>query len=76
MGANTTSLPICRTTGPNSYYNSLMHYETWNNHHAQNLPHIQYCGQVATKQVEHGRYFIREQPAGTWIDHVELWGQV
>eukprot|EP00974_Lingulodinium_polyedra_P083236 8058686-Lingulodinium_polyedra.AAC.1 len=28
------------------------------------------------KQMEHGGYFIREQPAGTWIDHIEPWGQV
>eukprot|EP00974_Lingulodinium_polyedra_P063531 6133876-Lingulodinium_polyedra.AAC.1 len=53
-----------------------MHYDTWNNHHVQDLPHIQYCGQVALQQMEHGRYFIREEPAGTWIDHIECLDQV
>eukprot|EP00974_Lingulodinium_polyedra_P042950 4124451-Lingulodinium_polyedra.AAC.1 len=26
--------------------------------------------------MNHGRYVIREQPAGTWIDHIEPWDQV
>eukprot|EP00974_Lingulodinium_polyedra_P085850 8313914-Lingulodinium_polyedra.AAC.1 len=28
------------------------------------------------KQIKHGRYFTREQPAGTWIDHIDPWDQV
>ena len=35
--------PNCRSTGPNSHYNSVMHYETWNRHHQQDLPHIKFC---------------------------------
>ena len=68
--------PNCRTTGRNSYYNSIMHYDTWQRHHLQDLPHIQCCGAVALKQIQLGRDFLRAQPSGTWIDHIEPWPQV
>ena len=68
--------PNCRTTGRNSYYNSIVNHGTWKRHHDQDLPHIQYCGHIALKQIKKGRYFLREQPAGTWIDHIAPWPEV
>ena len=54
--------PICR---------SVMNYNTWNKHYQEDLPHLQYCGQVALKQMKMGRYFIREQLAGVQLDHID-----
>ena len=68
--------PNCRTTGRNSYYNSMMHYDTWQSHHQEGLPPINYCGHVAHTQIKKGRYFLREQPEGTWIDHIPPWTAV
>ena len=53
-----------------------MNHETWLNHHQEDLPHLQYCGKVALKQIQLGRYFLREQPVGTWIDQIEPWPKV
>ena len=68
--------PNCRTVGRNSYYNSVMYHDTWKQHHQEDLPHLQYCGQVALKQMKMGRFFLREQPVGTWIDDIEPWPEV
>ena len=68
--------PNCRTTGRNSYHNSLMYPESWSRHHQEDLPRIQYCGKVALKQMGLKRFFIGEQPVGTWIDDIEPWPKV
>ncbi len=68
--------PNCRTTGRNSYYNWYANHGTWKKHHEQDLPHIQYCGHIALTQIKKKRFFIREQPAGTWIDHIPPWTEV
>ena len=65
--------PNCRTTGRNSYYNSKMYPDTWRRHHEEDLPHIRYCGKVALKHMSLKRFFLREQPAGTWIDDIGPW---
>ena len=68
--------PNCRTTGRNSYYNSVMNEDTWKRHHEEDLPHITYCAKVALKQLSLKRFFLREQPVGTWIDEIKPWTQV
>ena len=68
--------PNCRSVGSFAPYNSMMHYSTWNRHHQEDLPHLKYCGQIALKQMELGRYFLREQPAGTQLDHIAPWPEV
>ena len=68
--------PNCRSTGRNSHYNAVMNRETWLRHHEEDLPHIQYCGRVALLQMELKRYWMREQPVGTWIDEISPWPQV
>ena len=65
--------PNCRSVGKLSYVNSVHHADTWNAHLMEDLPHIRYCGEVALKQMELGRYWIREQPAGSWIDTITPW---
>ena len=62
--------PNCRTVGRPSYFNAQVNPETWYKHHKEDRPHLKYCGEVAPLQMHLGRYFLREQPAGTWIDHI------
>ena len=52
--------PNCRSTCRNSYFNIMMKYDIWNAHHQEDLPHLQYCGQVALKQTLLLRLFLRE----------------
>ena len=65
--------PNCRTTRLPSYFNAQVNYETWLEHHKEDLPHITFCGVVATLQYDKDRYFLREQPTGTWVDEIEPW---
>ena len=65
--------PNCRTTGPPSYVNHEHNHDTWQKHHNQDLPHLKYCGHVAQKQVQRGFHYLREQPAGTWLDSISPW---
>eukprot|EP00959_Pyramimonas_sp_CCMP1952_P101938 2131854-Pyramimonas_sp.AAC.1 len=58
--------PSCRTTGPPSYYTCKVNHSTWEQHHKEDLPHITYCGKIAVTQDNARRWFIREQPTGTW----------
>ena len=68
--------PHCRSVGSFSSYNYQMNYYTWKQHFDEDLPHLQYCGKVALKQMRLGRYFLREQPAGSKLDGVEPWPAV
>ena len=68
--------PNCRTTGSFSHYNALMYHDTWHKHHLQDLPHLKFCATVALFQINAGRYFLREQPAGTSLDCIAPWNQV
>eukprot|EP00959_Pyramimonas_sp_CCMP1952_P121084 2531536-Pyramimonas_sp.AAC.1 len=39
--------PSCRRTGPPSYYNYQANYNTWKQHHKEDLPHTTHCGKIA-----------------------------
>ena len=65
--------PNCRTTGRPSYFNAQVNYTTWLKHHNEDLPHIKFCGTAAIIQDNLGRYFLREQPTGTWVDQIDPW---
>ena len=68
--------PNCRTLGKLSNINSTLYPDSWLNHHEEDLPHIKFCGKVAAHQRSLGRYWLREQPAGTWIDSIPPWNDV
>jgi hypothetical protein len=68
--------PNCRSTGKLSNFNAIHYHDTWDAHHKEDLPHIKLCGAVAEKQMELNRYWLREQPTGTWIDEIEPWSRV
>ena len=68
--------PNCRSVGSFAAYNEMMYHDTWSRHHKEDLPHLQYCGEVALKQMQKGRFFLREQPAGTRLDYINPWPKV
>eukprot|EP00959_Pyramimonas_sp_CCMP1952_P300546 6286114-Pyramimonas_sp.AAC.1 len=62
--------PGCRTTGVPSYLNSQVNYDTWHEHHKEDIPHLKFCGKVTMRPNDLRRFFLREQPVGTWVDQI------
>eukprot|EP00959_Pyramimonas_sp_CCMP1952_P108414 2266942-Pyramimonas_sp.AAC.1 len=58
--------PGCRTTGLLSYFAAKVNYGTWHEHHKEDLPRIKFCGKVAVRQNDLRRFYLGEQPSGTW----------
>eukprot|EP00959_Pyramimonas_sp_CCMP1952_P446398 9346388-Pyramimonas_sp.AAC.1 len=65
--------PNCRTTGSPSYCNAKVKYDTWHEHHSEDLPDIKFCGEVAVRQNDLRRFYLREQPVGTLVDQIPPW---
>eukprot|EP00959_Pyramimonas_sp_CCMP1952_P381351 7990798-Pyramimonas_sp.AAC.1 len=63
----------CRTTGLPSYFNAKVNYDTWHEHPKEDLPGIKLCGEVAARQTCLRRFYLREQPVGTWVDQIPPW---
>eukprot|EP00959_Pyramimonas_sp_CCMP1952_P370163 7752352-Pyramimonas_sp.AAC.1 len=59
--------PSCSTTGLPSYLKSKVNYDTWHEHHKEDLPRIKVCGEVAVRQNHPRRPYRGEQPVGTWM---------
>ena len=68
--------PNCRSVGKLPYFNEKVNPQTWKRHYDEDLPRIEYCGQVALTQLSLRRHFIREQPEGTRMDEIKQWKQV
>eukprot|EP00959_Pyramimonas_sp_CCMP1952_P133038 2781332-Pyramimonas_sp.AAC.1 len=65
--------PSCRTTGLPSYFNAKVNCDIRHAHHIEDLPHIKFCGKVAVRQNDIRRFYLREQPVGTWVDQIPPW---
>eukprot|EP00959_Pyramimonas_sp_CCMP1952_P247574 5175605-Pyramimonas_sp.AAC.1 len=65
--------PNCRTTGPPSYLDSQVNFGTRHEHRKGDLPHIKFCYKVAVRQSGLRRFYLREQPVGTWVDQMPPW---
>eukprot|EP00959_Pyramimonas_sp_CCMP1952_P299119 6256921-Pyramimonas_sp.AAC.1 len=63
----------CRRTWPPSYFNTKVNYVTRHEHHKEDLPRIKYCGRAAVRQDDLRRFYLREQPVGTWVDEIPPW---
>ena len=59
--------PTCTPYGPGSYFNHLMHYESWLASYLMASPHGKFCGKVALAQLELERDFLNEQPYPSWL---------
>eukprot|EP00959_Pyramimonas_sp_CCMP1952_P396458 8306451-Pyramimonas_sp.AAC.1 len=42
--------PNCRTTGLPSYFKLHINFDTWHEHHKEDLPHNKICGKVAIRR--------------------------
>eukprot|EP00959_Pyramimonas_sp_CCMP1952_P234260 4894987-Pyramimonas_sp.AAC.1 len=58
--------PSCRTTGLPSDFKAKVNYDTWHEHHKEDLPHIKFCGNVSGRRNDPRLFYLREQPVGTW----------
>eukprot|EP00959_Pyramimonas_sp_CCMP1952_P108906 2277276-Pyramimonas_sp.AAC.1 len=65
--------PSCRTTGLPSYLDAKVNYDTWHEHHKEDLPHIKFSGKVVVCQTYLRRFYVREQPVGTRVDQIPPW---
>eukprot|EP00959_Pyramimonas_sp_CCMP1952_P400371 8388856-Pyramimonas_sp.AAC.1 len=63
----------CRTTGLHYHSNSQVDYDTRHEHQKYDFPHIQFCVEVAMRQNDLRRFYLREQPVGTWVDQIPPW---
>eukprot|EP00959_Pyramimonas_sp_CCMP1952_P399034 8361481-Pyramimonas_sp.AAC.1 len=63
----------CRTTGLPPFFSAELNYDMWHAHHKDDLPHILFCGKVAVRQTDLRRFYLREQPVGTWVDQLPPW---
>ena len=68
--------PNCRTVGPLSHPNWTHAPETTYKHYREDLPHMQFCGEIALLQLTHQRHFLREQPKGTTLNTIDPWPKV
>eukprot|EP00959_Pyramimonas_sp_CCMP1952_P401769 8418485-Pyramimonas_sp.AAC.1 len=50
--------PNCRTTALPSYFNSMVNYDTWYEHHKEDLPHIKLCGRVVVRRDDIRRFYL------------------
>eukprot|EP00959_Pyramimonas_sp_CCMP1952_P353834 7413390-Pyramimonas_sp.AAC.1 len=51
--------PNCRTNGLPPYFKPQVNYDTWYEHHKEDLPHIRFCGKVAMRQNDLQRCYLR-----------------
>eukprot|EP00959_Pyramimonas_sp_CCMP1952_P038358 802406-Pyramimonas_sp.AAC.1 len=65
--------PNCRKTGPHSYFKPQGNHDAWHEHYQEDLPRIKLCGKVAVRQNDLRRFYLREQPVGTWVDQTPPW---
>eukprot|EP00959_Pyramimonas_sp_CCMP1952_P183491 3836578-Pyramimonas_sp.AAC.1 len=60
-------------TGLPSCFKSQANYDTWHEHHKEDLPHIKFCGKVLIRQDDLRRFYLQEQAVGTWVDQIPPW---
>ena len=65
--------PTCTPFGSWSNLNKVINYDRWHESYMQAAPHGRFCGTVAKLQIDSGRYFIIEQPAGSHLFEEPPW---
>ena len=68
--------PNCRTVGPLSHINWTHAPDTTYKHYKEDLPHKQFCREIALLRLTHQRHFLREQPKGTTLNTIDPWPKV
>eukprot|EP00959_Pyramimonas_sp_CCMP1952_P027778 582940-Pyramimonas_sp.AAC.1 len=65
--------PSCITTGLPPYFNAKVNYDKRHEHRKEDLPRIKFCGKVAARQNDLRRFYLGEQPLGTWAGQIRPW---
>jgi len=68
--------PMCKPFGKLANYNYWHHYEAWLRSYQEAKPHGVSCARLALIQIREGRYFIVEQPSGSWLYNESPWPTV
>ena len=61
------SAPTCTPFGSWAHYNYYAHYDAWLKAYNDAAPHGKFCGRMALKQDNEGRFWLNEQPRGSWL---------
>ena len=68
--------PSCRAMGPISNVNYIINHEGWLRSYKEDQPHVQFCGEVARRQLSKSRHFMAENPHPSWLLHEPPWPMV
>jgi hypothetical protein len=68
--------PTCKPFGKLANLNYRINYEGWLESYHEAKPHGVFCGKIALKQMSAGRFFIVEQPEGSWLFAENPWPTV
>jgi len=68
--------PTCKPFGKLANYNYWHHYDAWKRSYDLAAPHGRFCGEIAMLQHNNGRYYVVEQPDGSWLFEEYPWPAV
>ena len=68
--------PTCTPFGSFARLNYHTHYDAWLRSYHEAAPHGRFCGEMALLQDQAGRYWLNEQPAGSWLYYEPPWPRV
>lgn len=68
--------PRCSAFGAHSNQNYRIRPQGWERTYQESAPHARFCGELALLQDQEERYFVLEQPQGSWIYLEHPWNIV
>ena len=68
--------PSCTPFGAWARYNYYANYQGWLKSYQEAAPHGRFCGRMALKQTNQSRYWLNEQPEGSWLYYEAPWPEV
>ena len=68
--------PTCTPFGALARVNYYTNHRSWLRSYHLAAPHGRFCGEVALLQLQAGRFFVNEQPQGSWLYEERPWPAV
>ena len=68
--------PRCSPFGAHSNLNYKINPDGWERTYQESAPHGRFCGELALHQERNNRYFLLEQPHGSWLYEEYPWNIV
>lgn len=68
--------PRCSPFGSHSNLNNKINPKGWERTYQESAPHGRFCGELALHQERNERYFLLEQPHGSWLYEEYPWNIV